>query len=100
MRDSPPSQALVLRGLGPEAHSAGSADVERMLNEPNGSTRLSRSVQSRAPSSIERELREYIEHAEEHTQAALDLNCRAMGLLMESLENMQQARTQVSRARQ
>src|SRR5258706_10271021 len=100
MRDSPPSQALVLRGLGPEAHSAGSADVERMLNEPNGFARLSRSVRSRAPSSIERELREYTEHAEERTQAALDLNRRAMGLLMESLENTQQARTQASRARQ
>src|SRR5258707_1085911 len=100
MRDSPPSQALVLRGLGPEAHSAGSADVECMLNEPNGSARLSRSVRSRAPSSIERELREYTEHAEERTQAALDLNRQAMGLLMESLENTQQARTQASRARQ
>ncbi len=85
MWDSPPSQALILWGLGPEAHSAGSADVECMLNEPNRSARLSRSVRSRAPSSIEHELREYTEHAEECTQAALDLNCQAMGLLMESL---------------
>ena len=44
MRDSPPSRALVLQGLGPEARSAGSADVECMLDEPSGSARLSRSV--------------------------------------------------------
>ena len=100
MRDSPPSRALVLRGLGPEARSAGSADVERMLDEPSGSARLSRSVRNRAPSSIQRELREYAEHAEVRSQAAVDLNRQALGLLMESMENSQEARTQAVRARQ
>ena len=98
--DSPSSQALVLQGLGPKACSTGSVDVERMLNEPNGSARLSRSVRSRAPSSIEHKFREYAEQAEVHSQAALDLNQQALGLLMESMENSQQAQTQAVCARQ
>ena len=97
MRDSPLSQALVLWGLGPEACSAGSADVEHMLDEPSGSARLPRSVRNRAPSSIQHELREYAEHAEVCSQAAVDLNRQALGLLMESMENSQEAWTQAVR---
>ena len=87
-------------GLTPEAHSTGSADVEQMLGNTYGSLWLSRSVQSRAPSSIEHDLREYAECTKEHTQATLDLNLKALGLLMKSMENMQQARTQAIHAQQ
>ena len=100
MRNSPQSGALVRRGLTLEARSAGSADVEQMLDDTYDSLRLSRSVRSRAPVSIERDLREYVERAEERTQAALDLNREALGLPIKSMENTQQARTQAIRARQ
>ena len=70
-----------------------------MLSDTNGSSRLSRSVRSRAPSSVQRDLKEHAEHTEERAQAALDLNCKALGLLIESIENPHQARIQAIRAR-
>jgi hypothetical protein len=99
-RDRTQSRALVLWEFAPEMCSTGSSDVERMLNQTQHSPTLSRSVQNRAPSSIECDLRGYAEQAEERTQAALDLNCRALGLLMESIENTKQARVDAIRARQ
>ena len=75
----------------------GSAGVELMLSDTNGSSRLSGSVRGRAPSSIKRDLREY---AAECAQATLDLNRKALGLLIESTENTYQARIQAIRARQ
>jgi len=97
---SPGSRALIISGSAPEARSAGLADIEQMLNDTYGSSGLSRSVQSRAPSSIERKLWDYAEHAEEHTNTAVDLNHRALGLLMESMENTKQAWAQAVHARQ
>lgn len=70
-RNSPQSGTLVSQRFVPEARSADSADVEQMSSDTYGSPRLSMSVQSRAPSSIERDLREYAERAEERTQATL-----------------------------
>ena len=40
------------------------------------------------------------EHAEVCSQATLNLNCQALGLLMESMENSQQAQKQAVCARQ
>ena len=99
-RDRPPSGALVLREIAPEARSPGSADVENLLNETCASTGTSRSARDRAPSSIERELRECTEIADKQTQTAMDLNHRALGLLMESMESTKQARAQAIRAQQ
>ena len=79
---------------------AGSAGIELILIDTNGSSRLSRSVQSRAPGSIKRDLGEYAEGTEERAQAALDLNRKALGLLMEPIENTHQARIQAICARQ
>jgi hypothetical protein len=99
-RDRAQSRALVLWKFAPEMCSTGSSDIERMLNQTQRSPTLSRSAQNRAPSSIECDLRGYAEQAEERTQAALDLNHRALGLLMESIENTKQARVDAIRARQ
>ena len=82
------------------ARSVGSAGVELILSDTNGSSRLSRSVQSRVPSSIERDLGGYAERTEECAQATLDLNRKAPGLLMECIENTHQARIQAIPARQ
>ena len=49
---------------------------------------------------MKRDLREYPARTEECAQATLDLNRRALGLLMESIENAHQARIQAIRARQ
>ena len=72
----------------------GLAGAELMLSDTNGSSRLSRSVRSRAP---KRDLRA---RTEDCAQATLDLNRKALGLLMESIENTHQARIQAIRARQ
>ena len=77
-----------------------SAGVELLLSDTNGSSRCSRSARSRAPSSVKRDRREYAERTEEHAQAALDLNRKALRLLIESIENTHQARIQAIRARQ
>lgn len=93
--DHPLSKALILQEFAPEACSPGLADIENLLNETYESTGLSRNMHNRNLSSIEQELREYTDHAEQQTQAALDLNHRALGLLMESMENTKKARAQV-----
>jgi len=78
------------------ARSAGSAGVELMLSDINGYSRLSRSVRSRASSSIKRDRREYAARTEEWAQATLAR--KAPGLLMESIENTHQTRIQAIRA--
>jgi hypothetical protein len=72
--------------------SMGSADIEQMLIDTHGSSRLFRSVRGRAPNFIEHDLREYAEPAEECTQATLDMNCKALGIIIEfeSMDNTQQ----------
>jgi hypothetical protein len=80
--------------------SAGANEVEELLKEAHGSQGHRSSRFSRTSGSVERVLRQHADRAEECTQAALDLNRRAMGLLMESLESAQEARTEAVRARE
>ena len=85
-----------MREFAPEV---GSADVENLLSETCASTEPFRNAQDRTPNSIKHDLREYVENVDQQTQAALDLIRRALGLLMESMENTKQARVQAIRAR-
>ena len=89
-RNSHQSGDLVRRGLTPEARSAGSVDVDQMLGDTYGSSRLSRSVRIGLPALLSVSLGSMLSALhEEHTQAALDLIPKALGLLMKSMENTQ-----------
>jgi hypothetical protein len=78
--------------------SMGATRVEQLLNEESRSQGHCGSRFSHNSGSIEWVLREHADQAEEHTQTALNLNRRAMELLMQSLESTQEARTKAVQA--
>ena len=96
----PRSEAPLPIGTGSAGDSTGAARVEELLDDTHRSQGYRGSRFSRNSSSIERVLREHADRAEERTQTALDLNRKAMGLLMQSLESAQEARTEATRARE